>query len=107
MSLWVEFQEKLDLSWAKVTLTIIFHKDECHGLDLFGGNLFWYFYLQHHVDDRPLPLTDVKVMLEDVGIRLPAHKVRDILKTLKDSQEVEGDAIEKQVFHQVTFSIHL
>jgi len=76
MALWEGFQEKLDLSWDK-----------------------------HNVGDSPLPLSDVKVMLAEVGIRLPSHKVREILQTLKDRGEVEGDCIEKQVFHQLCQSM--
>ena len=40
-------------------------------------------------------------MLDSVGIRLPNHKVRDIMQALKDKMEVQGDYIEKDVFYQV------
>jgi len=71
-----EYQEKLNLSWTK-----------------------------HHLGDDGVPLPDVKVMLDDVGIRLPNHKVRDIVQGLKDNGEVEGDFIEKHIFHELCQSL--
>ena len=40
-------------------------------------------------------------MLDSVGIRLPNHKVRDIMQALKENEEVQGDYIQKTVFYQV------
>lgn len=40
-------------------------------------------------------------MLDSVGIRLPNHKVRDIMQALKENDEVQGDYIQKTVFFQV------
>jgi len=42
-----------------------------------------------------LPLTDVKEMLDKVGIKLPNHKVRDILQDLKNKGETDGDSLSK------------
>ena len=42
-----------------------------------------------------------QVMLDSVGIRLPNHKVRDIMQALKENKEVQGDYIQKTVFYQV------
>jgi len=76
MALWEEFQEKLDIAWSK-----------------------------HSEDESPLPLADVKVMLDSVGIRLPNHKVRDIMQALKENEEVQGDYIQKTVFYQLCQSL--
>jgi len=67
-----EFQEKLDSSWEEV---------------LPGKN--------------SLPLSDVKQMLEEVGIRLPNHKVRDILGELRETGETQGDFLPKPAFEKL------
>jgi len=42
-----------------------------------------------------LPLADVKEMLDKIGIKLPNHKVRDILQDLKNKGETDGDLLSK------------
>ena len=49
----------------------------------------------------PLHNYHYQVMLDSVGIRLPNHKVRDIMQALQQNEEVQGDYIQKNVFYQV------
>lgn len=67
-----EFQEKLDSSWEQ-TLG----------------------------EENKLPLSDVKTLLDEVGIRLPNHKVREICLDLKGRGETDGDFLTKEAFEKL------
>eukprot|EP00092_Neocalanus_flemingeri_P000849 GFUD01000906.1.p1 GENE.GFUD01000906.1~~GFUD01000906.1.p1 ORF type:complete len:613 (-),score=215.60 GFUD01000906.1:166-2004(-) len=67
-----EFQEKLDSAWEE---------------SLPGQS--------------SLPLADVKDMLDQVGIKLPNHKVRDIVQDLKNKGETEGEFLTKAGFEKL------
>jgi len=67
-----EFQEKLDSSWEEV--------------------------LQ---GQSALPLADVKQMLEEVGIRLPTYKVRDIVQDLRNKGETDEETLSKPAFEKL------
>jgi len=71
-----EFQERLDTSWEEV---------------LAG-------------QDR-LPLSDVKDMLEEVGLKLPNHKVRDIVQDLRNKGETDGEFLTKPAFEKLCQSL--
>merc|ERR1712172_43566 len=68
----LEFQEKLDSSWEEV--------------------------LQ---GQSALPLADVKQMLEEVGIRLPTYKVRDIVQDLRNKGETDDETLSKPAFEKL------
>jgi len=71
-----EFQDKLDSSWEEV------------------------------LQGQPmLPLTDVKQMLEEVGIRLPTYKVRDIVQDLRNKGETEDELLSKPAFEKLCQSL--
>jgi hypothetical protein len=40
-------------------------------------------------------------MLEEVGIRLPKYKVRDIVQDLRNKGETEGETLSKAAFEKV------
>jgi len=67
-----EFQEKLDTAWEETL----------------GGQ-------------SALPLAEVKQMLDEVGIKLPNHKVRDICNDLKSKGETDGDFLSKAAFERL------
>jgi len=67
-----EFQEKLDSSWEEIL-----------------------------AGQSSLPLADVKQMLEEVGIRLPNHKVRDIVQDLRNKGETDGEFLSKVAFEKL------
>jgi len=48
-----------------------------------------------------LPLADVKDMLDQVGIKLPNHKVRDVVQDLKNKGETEGEFLSKSGFEKL------
>jgi len=48
-----------------------------------------------------LPLEDVKIMLDEVGIRLPNHKVRDIVDDLRNKGDTEEEFMTKPIFEKV------
>ena len=47
-------------------------------------------------------LSDLKEMLETVGISVPNYKVRDIELQLRTNNEVDQDALTKSSFEKVT-----
>jgi plastin-3 len=67
-----EFKEKLDLAWEE---------------SLPGQS--------------SLQLSDVKQMLEEVGLRLPNHKVRDIVQDIRTRGEAEGEYLAKAGFEKL------
>jgi len=67
-----EFQEKLDNAWEEFVL-----------------------------EESQLPLTDVKQMLDEVGLRLPNHKVRDIINEIKNNRETEEEFLSKSGFEKL------
>jgi len=71
-----EFQDKLDSSWEEV---------------LQGQTM--------------LPLSDVKQMLEEVGIRLPTYKVRDIVQDLRNKGETDDELLSKPAFEKLCQSL--
>jgi hypothetical protein len=40
-------------------------------------------------------------MLDEVGLRLPNHKVRDIVQDIKNRGESDGDCLAKSAFEKV------
>jgi len=48
-----------------------------------------------------LPLADVKLLLDTVGIRLPNHKVRDIVQDLRSNGKTEGEQLSKSEFEKL------
>jgi len=71
-----ELQEKIDSSWDEVL-----------------------------AGQTKLPLADVKQMLEEVGVRLPNHKVRDIVEDLRKNGETEGEFLTKPAFEKLCQSL--
>ena len=49
-----------------------------------------------------VPLSEVKSMLEQVGLSLPNYKVRDILDDLKKEKKTDGDQLTKSAFEKVS-----
>jgi len=54
---------------------------------------------------QSLPLADVKDMLDQVGIKLPNHKVRDVVQDLKNKGETEGEFLSKSGFEKLCQSL--
>jgi len=54
---------------------------------------------------KSLPLADVKDMLDQVGIKLPNHKVRDVVQDLKNKGETEGEFLSKSGFEKLCQSL--
>jgi len=52
-----------------------------------------------------LPLADVKDMLDQVGIKLPNHKVRDVVQDLKNKGETDGEFLSKSGFEKLCQSL--
>merc|ERR1719402_1093203 len=48
-----------------------------------------------------LPLADVKDMLDQVGIKLPNHKERDVVQDLKNKGEADGEFLSKSAFEKL------
>ena len=48
-----------------------------------------------------VPLTEVKSMLDQVGICLPNYKVRDLLEELKENNKTDGSNLSKSEFQKV------
>jgi len=48
-----------------------------------------------------IPLADVKLLLDTVGIRLPNHKVRDIVQDLTSQGKTQGDQLSKSEFEKL------
>ena len=40
-------------------------------------------------------------MLDQVGIKLPNHKVRDVVQDLKNKGEADGESLSKSAFEKV------
>jgi len=55
---------------------------------------------KHQLDDS-FPSSDLKDMLDSVGIRLPKYKVREMTISMKDNGELTGDVIDKMMFVQL------
>ena len=49
----------------------------------------------------------VQDMLDQVGIKLPNHKVRDVVQDLKNKGETEGEFLSKSGFEKVNNSLRL
>lgn len=49
-----------------------------------------------------VPLTDLKSMLDQVGLRLPKYKVRDLLEELKENNKTDGNNLSKSEFQKVS-----
>ena len=49
-----------------------------------------------------IPLTEVKNMLDQVGLCLPNYKVRDILEELKKNNKTNGNNLSKSEFQKVS-----
>ena len=50
-----------------------------------------------------VPLTQVKSMLDQVGLSLPNYKVRDILEDLKNNNKTDGNNLSKSEFQKVSY----
>ena len=48
-----------------------------------------------------IPLTEVKSMLDQVGLSLPNYKVRDLLEELKQNNKTDGSNLSKSEFQKV------
>ena len=49
-----------------------------------------------------VPLMALKGLLDEVGIKLPMYKVRDIIKRLKENNETDdGENLSKSAFEKV------
>ena len=70
-----EFQETLDCAWQ----------------DMLPGQ-------------SSIPLTEVKSMLDQVGLSLPNYKVRDLLEELKQNNKTDGCNLSKSEFQKVKYS---
>jgi len=73
-----EFQEKLDNAWEEFVC-----------------------------DQNNLPLTDVKQMLDAVGLRLPNHKVREIVNEIKNNVEIKEEFLSKSCFEKLCQTLTL
>ena len=51
-------------------------------------------------------LTEVKGMLDQVGLNLPNYKVREILDNLKKENKTDGDQLSKVAFESVSSLYH-
>ena len=51
-----------------------------------------------------IPLTEVKNMLDQVGLSLPNYKVRDILEELKQNNKTNGNNLSKSEFQKVSYN---
>jgi len=67
-----EFKEKLDMAWEE-TLP----------------------------GQTSLQLSDVKQMLDEVGLKLPNHKVRELVQDIKNRGETQGDQLGKEGFEKL------
>ena len=49
-----------------------------------------------------IPLMALKGLLDEVGIKLPMYKVRDIIERLKENNETDnGETLSKSAFEKV------
>ena len=49
-----------------------------------------------------VPLSEVKTMLQQVGLVLPNYKVREILENLKRDNKTDGDKLSRSAFEEVS-----
>ena len=49
-----------------------------------------------------IPLSEVKSMLDQVGLNLPNYKVRDLLEELKQNNKTNGSNLSKSEFQKVS-----
>ena len=54
-----------------------------------------------------VPLSEVKSMLEEVGLSLPNYKVRDLLEELKRSNRTDGNNLSKSEFQKVSQEVSI
>ena len=55
-------------------------------------------------DKTSFPLTDLKNMLDQVGLELPNYKVRTLVEELKCSNRTDGEMLSKVEFERVSLS---
>ena len=54
-----------------------------------------------------VPLSEVKTMLQQVGLVLPNYKVRDLLEELKRSNRTDGNNLSKSEFQKVSQEVSI